>query len=154
MNNVIFMHNSSASNVVDKSTSNILTCACDFIDDCTILNPTLKIKYNSSLLTANYCYIPVYNRYYYITDIITSRGYLYIKCRVDVLMSHKNAIRNNAAIIKRQQYKYNTYLPDDRLPAYAYEILSAYAFGTPFTKDSIAYLTLLGGAEVNSAHTP
>ena len=150
MNNVIFYHNTSSSNTVSKTLTQTISLACEFIDDESILNPRIKVRYNNSVLTSNYCYIPTFDRYYYITDIVTSKGYMFASLKVDVLETYKTQIKNLKAVIKRQQYKYNTYLPDDRLPAYAYEILSAYAFGTPFTKDSIAYLTLLGGAEVNS----
>lgn len=153
MNNVIFYHNTSSPNTVSKTLTQTISLACEFLDDESILNPRIKVRYNNSVLTSNYCYIPKFDRYYYITDIVTSKGYMFATLKVDVLETYKTQIKNLKAVIKRQQYKYNTYLQDDRLPAYAYEILSAYAFGTPFTKDSIAYLTLLGGAEVNSAPT-
>ena len=143
--NVIFYHSNSDKRKVDKALTNISTLSCDIIDDTSIINPRLKIKYNSNLLTANYIYIPSFNRYYFITNITTSKGYLWIDTSVDVLMSYKTEIRGTTAIIKRQQNKFNKYLNDDRMKCYSYEILSAYAFGTPFTKSSVPYLTMLGG---------
>lgn len=143
--NVIFYHSTSDKRKVDKSLTNITTLSCDVIDDTSILNPRLKIKYNSNLLSSNYIYIPSFNRYYFITNITTSKGYLWIDATVDVLMSFKTEIKATKAIIKRQERKFNKYLNDEEYQSYAYEIISAYAFNTPFTKASVPYLTLLGG---------
>lgn len=143
--NVIFYHSNSDSRKIDKSLTNIVTLSCDILDDNSILHPQLKIKYNASLLTANYIYIPGFNRYYFITNTTTSRGYLYIDTSVDVLMTYKSEIRLTKAIIKRQERVYNKYLNDPDALSYSYEILSAYAFDTPFTKASVPYLTMLGG---------
>lgn len=143
--NVIFYHSTSDKRKVDKSLTNITTLSCDIIDDTSILNPRLKIKYNSNLLTSNYIYIPSFNRYYFITNITTSKGYLWIDATVDVLMSYKTAIRNTTAVIDRQEYMYNKYLNDSNYTGYAYEILTAYKMGNIFTKASVPYLTVLGG---------
>lgn len=144
--NVIFYHSNSDKRKVDKTLTNISTLSCDIIDDTSIINPRLKIKYNSNLLTSNYIYIPSFNRYYFITNITTSKGYLWIDTSVDVLMSFKSEIRNTTAVIDRQEYQYNKYLNDANYTGYAYEILSAYKMGNIFTKSSVPYLTVLGGA--------
>lgn len=146
--NVIFYHSTSDKRKVDKSLNNISTLSCDILDDTSILNPRLKIKYNSNLLSSNYIYIPAFNRYYFITNITTSKGYLWIDATVDVLMSFKTEIKATKAIIKRQERQFNKYLNDEEYQSYAYEIISAYAFNTPFTKASMPYLTVLGGDSV------
>ena len=143
--NVIFYHSTSDKIKVDKSLTTITTLSCDVIDDTSILRPRLKVKYNPNLLSSNYIYIPSFNRYYFITNITTSKGYLWIDATVDVLMSFKTEIRATKAIIKRQERQFNKYLNDEEYQSYAYEIISAYAFNTPFTKASVPYLTLLGG---------
>lgn len=143
--NVIFYHSNSDKRKVDKSLTTIITLPCDILDDNSILHPQLKIKYNASLLTANYIYIPGFNRYYFITNTTTSRGYLYIDTSVDVLMSFKSNIRNTTAVIDRQENVYNKYLNDPLYEGYSYEILSAYKLGNIFTKTSQPYLTVLGG---------
>ena len=143
--NVIFYHSTSDKRKVDKSLTTITTLSCDVIDDTSILSPRLKVKYNPNLLSSNYIYIPSFNRYYFITNITTSKGYLWIDATVDVLMSFKTEIKATKAIIKRQERHFNKYLNDEEYQSYAYEIISAYAFNTPFTKASVPYLTLLGG---------
>lgn len=145
---ITFYHNSADARVVDKSNqiTSIKTVSANFIDDVSILNPILELRYDSDIFTSNYLYISTLDRYYYIEDITTSNNMLYIKCKCDVLMSNKNAIKNSTCIIDRQENVYNKYLNDPLYEGYAYEVLSAYKIGSIFTKASQPYLTVLGGA--------
>lgn len=85
-----------------------------------ILQPELLIDYTSDvddLSKINYVRIPKFERYYYIDDISTEGALIRIKCRVDVLMSHKKSILASEQYVLRQETKYkNPYLPDDKLP--------------------------------------
>ena len=69
-----------------KTYSNVL-----LKDNCSIVNPALKI--NESMLTSvhdwNYCYIPDFRRYYYVTDWIWQNGLWLCELQVDVLASFK-----------------------------------------------------------------
>lgn len=145
---ITFYHNAADARVVDKSNqiTSIKSVSASFIDDVSILNPILELRYDSDIFTSNYLYISTLDRYYYIEDITTSNNKLYIKCKCDVLMSNKNAIKNSTCIIDRQENVYNKYLNDPLYEGYSYEILSAYKLGNIFTKASQPYLTVLGGA--------
>lgn len=85
-----------------------------------ILQPELLFQYTNDvadLSKINYVRIPKFSRYYYVDDISTEGGLVRIKCRVDVLMSHKKSILASQQYILRQETKYkNPYLPDDKLP--------------------------------------
>ena len=81
-----------------------------------IQNPVIDIQY-SGVLNFNYANIPLWNRFYYITNIVVLRTNLYrISLKCDVLMSFKNDILNSNALISRQQYDYNDYLVDEKIP--------------------------------------
>lgn len=62
----------------------------------------------SDILSANYCYIPEYNRYYYISDTISVRTNLWrLPMDEDVLMSNKDKILDTYGYVVRQENDYN-----------------------------------------------
>lgn len=66
-----------------------------------IITPSIKI-YLTTLPTFNYAYIQAFNRYYFVSNITSIRqGLWQIDLRVDVLMSYKDSIILNTAIINR-----------------------------------------------------
>lgn len=82
-----------------------------------IITPDMIFAFNS-VPTYNYCYIPLFHRYYFITNIeSTLNGLWHISMRVDPLMSYKSEILSQTALISRNQYSYNPLIRDDRLPA-------------------------------------
>lgn len=88
-----------------------------FRENTSIINPTIQIE-NNELPKSNYCYIPKFNRFYYIQDIECVTNNLYILyCSVDVLMSNKDTIRELNGFIIRQENLYDSDIVDDKLPA-------------------------------------
>lgn len=90
-----------------------------------VVDPVITIETDENTLWRkglNYAYIEEFGRYYYVTNIIsipgvrqgqTSKSYLWeIHLHVDVLMSFKDEILAQKAIIARQEAKYNLYLDD------------------------------------------
>ena len=119
---IIFLKCISDKDIIGKSwlantleqPSNILTLEGKLLYDKDILNPTVLIS--GDILAYNYCYIPLLNRFYYITGITARTGAqeeINLKC--DVLQSWKSGILANQAIIERQENEYNTYLQDSML---------------------------------------
>lgn len=143
---ITLYNNSSDPLVVDKSLSNALTLTGDLREMCDVENPSLLIE-GTTLLNYNYAYIPEFNRYYFFKKPPTAvaKNLMVLELTEDYLMSYKTEIKATKAIIKRQERLYNKYLNDSDALSYSYEILSAYAFDTPFTKTSVPYLTMLGG---------
>lgn len=123
--NVKFYKNLSDKIVVDKNIDqigNTITSAV-FKEDISVTDPVFALKDFSSFnpATANYCYIDSLDRYYYITDIVILTPEIYeIHCHVDVLMSFKSGIRQNNAVIARQQSNYDLYLNDGIFKTKAY----------------------------------
>jgi len=90
-----------------------------------------KLIYNQSLLKPvfviqgdvigyNYCYIPLFDRYYYVSDIIArQRDIEEIHFDIDVLNSFTTQILNCRAIVERQEHKGNLYMSDGNMYAKA-----------------------------------
>jgi hypothetical protein len=96
-------------------------------EDCSIINPVIKLENMTAtqLKECNYCYIPDFGRYYYINNIVCKNKLYELTMHVDVLMSFKDGIRANDAVISRQENNYNLYLQDGVFKTYAnphYEI--------------------------------
>lgn len=80
-------------------------------ENCGMLTPTLIISTN--ILNKNYVYIPLFTRYYFITNITRlDNNRVEIMCKCDVLMSFKEDIENLKVIATRSSNKYNQYLID------------------------------------------
>lgn len=110
-----FYENLSDKNHVDKVITQVGTDITGTLrDDCSIINPVLQLENFSGLdLTrVNYAYIVEFGRYYYINNITLKNKLYEISMHVDVLMSYKNSIRTNTAVVSRQENHYNLYLQD------------------------------------------
>ena len=131
---------------VGKILQNEVTITGDLRDSCDIEHPSIIIE-GDTILNYNYAYIPDFGRYYFFTKPpeAVAANLMRLELTEDYLETYKTEIRSTKAIIKRQERLYNKYLNDNEALSYTYEILSAYAFETPFTKASIPYLTMLGG---------
>lgn len=106
------------------------------------------VSYISKVLTANYAYIPDFNRYYFITDITAISRYLWqISMSVDVLMTYYDDIMNLSAFIARNQNLYSPFVVDDLTNfTYSKEITNTY----PVNKTAV---TVLSTAPSTSWHT-
>ena len=107
---------------LDKTLTNLKTLTGDLKDPTDILNPVVTVKatdggtfYNYIRKEANYAYIPVFGRYYFINDIeIVNGDCVRFHMHEDVLKSFSSAIKNQKAIIDRtgDSSKINKYLND------------------------------------------
>lgn len=111
--------NYSDKNVIDKSITQVGTDITGTLrDDCSIINPVIAIE-GLSDLTVNYAYISEFGRYYYINNIVCKGNLFELQMHVDVLKTYAAGIRNNSAVISRQQNYYNLYLQDGVFKTYA-----------------------------------
>lgn len=109
--------------IVDKSSylTNSTLLNGQLTGECDLLNPSILIDYDN-VFSWNYCFIPSFNRYYFISKITSVRKGLWrIDLHVDVLYTFESDLRLQSGLIKRIN-KANTYgnnylkLVDDRLP--------------------------------------
>lgn len=104
-------------------------------DNCDILNPTFILNVNNKILNSNYMWVSDLNRFYYIENIELSQQRMFIKAKVDVLMTYKSEILNINCIIKRQSNLYNSYLNDDEYKSYAYNRIQTFPFSRGFSNE-------------------
>lgn len=111
---IILYKNDSEPEKVDKNLTDALTLAGSLRNTSEVINPAILIAIPAGTLAGyNYAYIPLFDRYYYITDMTSNRdGLTTITMRVDVLMSWRTQIRANRAIINHQETAGNYYLND------------------------------------------
>lgn len=100
------------------------------VEDTDIVHPTFKMADVDVYFTANYCYVDSLRRYYYIDKIRTSKGFAYLDCTVDVLMTYKDQIKAQEAVVSRQRDNYNKYQVDDRITLLNYECVKTISFPT------------------------
>lgn len=84
-------------------------------EDVDILNPVLELKNDTNLMNANYFYVDTWERFYYITDKETNNLGLFITGHVDVLKTYNTEIRALQGVVGRNESKYNTYIPDEKM---------------------------------------
>ena len=101
--NIIFYTTDSERERVRKILNNETSVSGTLRNETDIINPTILIS-DINITDKNYCYIPDFNRYYYIQDITLLNNNLYqVTCQVDVLMSYANDIYDLITIIDKQE---------------------------------------------------
>ena len=117
--NIVLYKTTSKPNTINKNKSLIKTIAGNTLEPLSVINPSIKIKIDNTVLTSNYVYIANFNRYYYIKNYIINNGFMTLELTVDVLESFKTDILAYNGIIERQEYDYNLYLDDNEISAYS-----------------------------------
>lgn len=111
--NVTLYTNTGDIRQLNKNLTNPITVDCKINDTCDILSPVLTLVYNDAYISSNFVYIPKWNRYYSISNKnILSGNMIELSCKVDVLMSHKNAILSSQVIAARSASRPDEYIPD------------------------------------------
>lgn len=104
--------NYSEKNVLDKRISQVGGDITGTLrSECSVVNPVIAIE-GLTDLTVNYAYISEFGRYYYINNIVCKGNLFELQMHVDVLKTYAVGIRDNNAVIARQQNQYNLYLQD------------------------------------------
>lgn len=112
---VIYM-NSSGDDYLDKALSGGTSINCDFKQPIDIENPTIYISATDAYDKYNYCYIAEFGRYYWMKPVGGNGQTITYSCESDPLMSFKGQIRSCPAVIARNPWHFDLYLPDNRLP--------------------------------------
>lgn len=98
--NVTLYNNSSENNVIGKNLTTVKNLTCTLKDRSSIINPVLILETDSDIVNANYLYIPLWNRYYFINSIEALTGTRYvINAVVDVLQSFASGIKASSVLL-------------------------------------------------------
>lgn len=137
---ITLYRNASPPNVMNKELTQIWEGTGTFRRPASVLTPEFDVAADLSeyLHQFNYFYIDVYHRYYYLNDVVPTNNSLYaVSGTVDVLMSWREQILNNYAVVSRQEFQYNNKLPDQLYKAYSNPLIQRLNFPSGLTSDSI-----------------
>lgn len=110
--------NSAEVNRVDKTDylTGVGTLSGALREECSMLTPSIVYQ-SSDVPTFNYVYIPIFNRYYYVTSLSSvNKNVWRMELNCDVLMTYKEQILLLQGVIGRQENDYNPLLVDTELP--------------------------------------
>lgn len=138
--------NYSDKKTVDKSLTIIHAYNCLAKSQIDILRPVLYVNdIDADLYAANYAYIDMYNRYYYVQVAVAPNNVI-LTCEVDVLMTYRQGIRNINTYISRQEHLNNLYITDNMVPARVNRAISYLSIGNLGSDTSIIF-TVTGSGQ-------
>lgn len=99
-----------------KSLSNGVDLAGNLRDECDIIDPVISIVGMKPNDTFNYCYIPEFSRYYFITGkkVITT-SVVEISLHEDVLQTWSQYILQQEGVVLRNEFEYDSMLIDENV---------------------------------------
>lgn len=120
---------------IDKNLTQYIQLTGTLKNETSVIDPVILLEGDlSSYKICNYCYIAEFKRFYFINNIKSIRNGLFeISCHVDVLSTYKASIRQNKAIIRRQQDLWNLYLNDGSFRVYQNPIVMTKEFPSGFS---------------------
>ena len=113
---VVLYTNSSNKNAMNKSITALATVDCDFKNILDVETPEIYISAGSPYEKCNYCYIAEFGRYYFAKCKTGVGNTITVECLSDPLMSFKTGILNSPAVIARNPWHFDMYLPDNKMP--------------------------------------
>lgn len=131
-----FYKNLSEKNHLDKDITQIGSDITGTLrEDCSIIDPIIKIEstVGAHLTECNYAYITEFGRYYFINNIKCVGKLFEVHMHVDVLSTYKEVIRNNTAVVSRQQNNFNLYLQDGNFKTNAFPHMQVIQFPNGFS---------------------
>lgn len=136
-------NNTSPANYVSKTISLVSELTGTLRSPSSIVDPVITIE-RFSPVGFNYAHIPDFGRYYFLENTVCDANNLVtIRLHVDVLMTYASAISSMQAIIKRQEFSYNTYLDDGIYKAYQDPLHKLLKF--PYTFNDFSYILAIAG---------
>ena len=104
---------------------------CLLLDNTSLMNPTFKLNLGGNPVGFNYCYVPSFERYFFINDWSYAQGFWYAACTCDVLASWKTEIGAGSHYILRSASASDGYIIDDVYPAKCQQHSSKYVATNP-----------------------
>lgn len=143
---LIFSYNKSDERQIYKELISGETMEGSLRDESSIINPVILVS-NTNVMKYNFCYIPEWQRYYFVRNITSVRTNLYlIELECDVLMSFKNDIANFQVVVDKQTLDVNgdEYIDDGSLVCDNVMFNRIYNFSNGFN-NSPEYILITAG---------
>lgn len=153
--NVRFYTFSKKNNSTKVPVGNWTQLTCDLKDDCNMLSPILRIRNAAIDKTWNYCEIPDFRRYYFITDMRWVGACWEISCTVDALASWKTQLGAQSMYVLRRDSTtdFDPMITDTIYPATNEIELEQYAIPSVFVNDIASGIYVVGIISGNAANT-
>lgn len=108
---------------------------CEMRRPVSVLAPVVQIR-SDTYLDYNYCYIPRYGRYYFVTDKVIGPANMYtFSLSVDPLASLKTQIGNLSEYIARSSAEFDGNVVDSMYPSTAGSYVAVNTNNSPFVPD-------------------
>lgn len=132
---------------LDKSLTDISTENATLKQSTNIINPTFVLRL-PSLPSFNYITCEELERCYFVRTITAVNSFWEIVCECDVLSTYKTQIRENSAIIRRQEENWNLFYNDGSFRTYQNPHIVTKSFPYGFNPSNPSFvLAVAGGAE-------
>ena len=144
--NVSFYYNQSDDRQINKTLIEEKVFEGTVRDNVDVMNPVVRF-FSSEILRYNYCYIPDFQRYYFITSVTAVSNDIYdVNFTTDVLMSFRGEILQYPVIVDKQSQKDNgdEYIDDSSLVTDNLLFSSVYNFSRGFL-DKPEYILITAG---------
>lgn len=114
---------------LEKTLNSVYSVGANLLDNCSVHDPRLVLKYDSRIVTANYFEIVEWNTYYFMNDpIVSPGGRCVISGHEDVLMTNKDKILKLNAYCSRCESKFERYAIDSKVPSLVTTIVTNLQF--------------------------
>lgn len=113
-----------------------------------VVHPVIRLQTGRLGNHTNYVWLSDLERFYYIRNWTMDNGYVTCNLEVDVLMTYRHDLinSNTKVMVKRNEFKYNTYLPDETLKVNAPTRVKTDYFDKGFdSSKQVFYLALVSG---------
>lgn len=129
-------------------TGTLLNCTVN--DRINIISPVIAVNLGrAGSLTApnyNYCYIPIFSRYYFVENWEYRDGLWWASCSVDVLATYKTEIGSMSAYVLRSAFAYDGAISDGLYPAKDSWSFASVSIDNPWKWDTYTGTYCLGVA--------
>lgn len=136
---ILLQVNKSEKIQLDKDMTTLVTMHGTLRRGTSLVDPVIVFECNlTDVVSCNYITIPQFGRSYFVNNVRSvGLNLVEFSCHVDVLSSFKDSIRQNTAIIKRQENKWNLYLNDGSFKVYQNPMVLTKAFPSGFTTQEL-----------------
>lgn len=117
--------------------------SCDVYDPCSIITPTLI--FGGDVTEYNYCYIPAWSRYYFLTGWEYRQGRWFGSFAVDVLASYRDEIGTSTQYVTRSAARGDGSITDGVYVQTAVMSITSQTASNPFSSAQGSYIVAIGG---------
>lgn len=149
MSNIVLYRTNSDEHELNKVLTQVGTFSCKL--KAPVDQENIEVNLGTDATGANYGYVEEYGRYYYLHPTTQNNSMVIYSGKSDPLMSFKGGVLAAPAVIARNPWSYDKYIPDNKLPVESRTVKGVIKFpGTHFAGNNNTYiLTTVGGAYYN-----